>query len=301
MSGGVSADELRARLWAAREAPAESREPDEPGGPGVPDGAAELAARERILVPFRLFAARDPRVLEGLEPERDWTVPELIELLAKECGLPAWVGTNDAAEWGRCAIDPERTISGLDALAERLRLAVERRSPVLFGTGRPGQLLSFYAPLASALAAAGCPVLTPAAGARVVLRTRFGASPRRLRYVNGVALVHEPGARSLVDAPGAPGVRTRSPLPLRMALSEASAAGGPLPELVVGDHGWVCGAGQLGIEAVGAADARDPAPFVGRVEGKVAAVVPLEAGVRLDSCRPLASYVLNRAFCPGKG
>lgn len=91
------------------------------------------------------------------------------------------------------------------------------------------------------------------------------------------------------------GAHTHSPLPVRAALESAADGGGPLPELVVGDHGWVCGAGQLGIEAIGLADTDDPALFVGEAEGQVSVAVPLDDGVRSASCLPLTRYVLNRA------
>src|SRR6185437_10034836 len=94
---------------------------------------------------------------------------------------------------------------------------------------------------------------------------------------------------------GEPGAHTHSPLPVRLALDAAAAAGGPLPELVIGDHGWVCGAGQLGFEAIGLADTDDPAPFVGQEEARVSVVVPLDDGARAAYYRPLARYVLDRA------
>ncbi|BFO14179.1 hypothetical protein SHKM778_05670 [Streptomyces sp. KM77-8] len=64
---------------------------------------------------------------------------------------------------------------------------------------------------------------------------------------------------------------------------------------MIGDHGWVCGAGQLGFEVIGTADVNDPAPFVGEAEGLVSLVVPLDDGVRSDYYLPLTRYVLNRA------
>ena len=91
------------------------------------------------------------------------------------------------------------------------------------------------------------------------------------------------------------GAHSHSPLPVRAALAAASVGGGPLPELVIGDHGWVCGAGQLGIEAIGLGDVNDPALFVGEAEGRVAVAVPLDDAVRSDYYRPLTRYVLNRA------
>lgn len=75
----------------------------------------------------------------------------------------------------------------------------------------------------------------------------------------------------------------------------AAEGGGPLPELVIGDHGWVCGAGQLGFEAIGPADTDDPALFVGEAEGSVSVAVPLDDAVRSEYYRPLTRYVLNRA------
>lgn len=244
--------------------------------------------REKSLLRYRLFAARDPRALLGLEPARDWTVPEVLALMAAECGVSADPGRLRGPE----VIDPDLTVAGLDRFADRLAAVAGRRSPVLIGTGHPSRLLEFYADLASALSAAGCPVLTPGAGRCIDITTRFGVRPYGLSYVRGVALVRATGARSPLDAPGA---HTHSPLPVRVALDAAASSGGPLPAMVIGDHGWVCGAGQLGIEAMGPADADDPALFVGQAEGKVAVAVPLDDAVRSECYRLLTRYVLKQA------
>ncbi|MDT0380739.1 phosphatase [Streptomyces sp. DSM 42041] len=244
--------------------------------------------REQSLTRYRLFAARDPRALLGLVPERDWTVPELLALMAQRCG----VSPDPARVSGRDRIDPDLTLAALDVFTERLGAAVRRREPVLLGTGHPDRLLGFYTALAAALAAAGCPVLTPGRGRRVEVATRFGVVPHRLAYVRGVAVLHRVGACTDPDAPGA---HTHSPLPLRSALAAAAAEGGRLPQLVVGDHGWVCAAGALGVEAMGPADTDDPAPFVGEAEGRVAVAVPLNDGASAVHYGPLTRYVLNRA------
>ncbi|MFZ3472041.1 phosphatase [Streptomyces sp. 4.24] len=259
--------------------------------------AARLAgpvatSREESLRSYRLFAARDPRVLLGLDPEWGWGEGDLLRLMADKCGVSA----DPAHVSGPDVIDPELTVAGLDAFAERLRAAVAARAPVLFATGHPHRLLGFYAALAEAVSAAGCDVLTPARGAAVDMQTRFGLRPHRIDYVRGVALVREDG----VHPPGSTtGAHTHSPLPVRIALGALAEAGGPLPALVVGDHGWVCGAGQLGVEAIGLADTDDPALFVGEAEGRVSVVVPLDDAVRADYYRPLTRYVLNRASLSG--
>ncbi|MDX2395518.1 MULTISPECIES: phosphatase [unclassified Streptomyces] len=260
--------------------------------------AARLAGpvattREESLRSYRLFAARDPRVLLGLDPERVWGEGELLGLMAARCGVSA----DPAHVSGPDVIDPERTLAALEAFAERLAAVAGARGPVLFGTGHPHRLLEFYACLAAALSAAGCDVLTPAQGVRVDTATRFGVRPHRIDYVRGVALVREPGVR----APGsATGVHSHSPLPVRIVLGALADAGEPLPELVVGDHGWVCGAGQLGVEAIGLGDTDDPAVFVGEAEGRLAVAVPLDDGVRPDYYRPLTRYVLHRARLPDR-
>ncbi|MFF1737957.1 phosphatase [Streptomyces sp. NPDC058247] len=255
--------------------------------------AAHLAgpvatSREVSLRSYRLFAARDPRILLGLDPEWSWGQRDLLALMADKCGVSGDPGDTSGCD----VIDPERTLVALDAFAKRLGEAARGRVPVLFGTGHPHRLLGFYAALADALSAAGCPVLTPAQGRSVDITTRFGLRTYDLDYVHGVALVREPGARE----PGSEtGAHTHSPLPVRTVLAAAAQAGGPLPGLVVGDHGWVCGAGQLGFDAIGLADTDDPALFVGEAEGQVSVVVPLDDAVRSDYYRPLTRYVLNRA------
>ncbi|MFE9776474.1 phosphatase [Streptomyces sp. NPDC005931] len=249
---------------------------------------AVRTTREESLRSYRLFAARDPRALIGLDPASSWGQRELIELMANRCGVSADPGHTS----GHDVIDPERTLAALDAYAERLADVARRGAPVLIGTGHPHRLLDFYAVLADALSAAGCAVLTPAQGRCVDITTRFGLRTYNLAYVRGVALVR--GADP--ERPGCEtGAHTHSPLPVRTALAAAADAGGPLPELVIGDHGWVCGAGQLGFEAVALADVNDPAPFVGEAEGRVSVVVPLDDGVRADYYLPLTRYVLNRA------
>ncbi|WND35961.1 phosphatase [Streptomyces sp. BB1-1-1] len=245
-------------------------------------------SREVSLRSYRLFAARDPRVLIGIDPAGGWGQRDLLGLMADRCGVSA--DPHDTS--GQDVIDPDRTLAALDAFAGRLAAVAQRRAPVLLGTGHPHRLLGFYAALAEALSAAGCAVLTPAQGRCVDITTRFGLRTYNLDYVRGVALVREPGAGR---AGGEPGAHTHSPLPVRTVLAAAADAGGPLPELVIGDHGWVCGAGQLGFEAIGPADTDDPALFVGEAEGFVSVVVPLDDAVRSEYYRPLTRYVLNRA------
>lgn len=266
----VSAGALRAHLLAARLA------------------GSVATLREESLRSYRLFAERDPQYLIGLDPQGSWTPCELLRLMAQRCG----VSPDPGHRAGHDVIDPDRTVAALDAFAHRIAAAARDRAPVLLGTGHPQRLLGFYAVLAGALSAAGCRVLTPAYGRRFDISTRFGLRTHTLDYVHGVAVVRPEDAG---QGPEGVGAHCHSPLPVRTALAASAANGGPMPRLVVGDHGWVCGAGQLGIEAIGLADVNDPALFVGEAEGRVSVAVPLDDAVRSDYYRPLTRYVLNQA------
>jgi hypothetical protein len=259
--------------------------------------AARLAGRvatprEKSLRSYRGFAARDPRLTLGLDPEGEWGVGDLLRLMADRCGVSADPGDTS----GDDVIDPDCTVAALDAFAERLGRAAHDRIPVLFGTGHPHRLLGFYASLAAALSAAGCVVLTPSYVPGVDMATSFGVRRHLIRYVGGVAVVRQADEIGSDSDGGGPGVHTHSPLPVRAVLAAAAGQGGVLPRLVVGDHGFICGAGQLGIEAIGLADSDDPAVFVAEAEGRISVAVPLDDAVRSDYYRPLTRYVLNRAW-----
>lgn len=130
----------------------------------------------------------------------------------------------------------------------------------------------------------------------VDIPTEFGVRRHILRYVAGVAVARPAEGGGPLTPESAPGAHTHSPLPVRAALAGAAEQGGVLPGLVVGDHGFICGAGQLGFEAIGLGDSDDPAVFVAEAEGRISVAVPLDDTVRSDYYRPLTRYVLNRAW-----
>ncbi|CAM5626972.1 Phosphatase OS=Streptomyces antimycoticus OX=68175 GN=SANT12839_053730 PE=4 SV=1 [Streptomyces antimycoticus] len=205
--------------------------------------AARLAgpvatSREESLRRYRLFAARDPRVLLGLEPEYDWSFTELLSLMGAKCG----VSVDPANVSGPDVIDPELTIAALHAFADRLRAAAQARLPGAPRHRPPPPSPRFLRRVGVGTLGGGLPCPTPAHGRCIDITTRFGVRTHRLAYVRGIAMVQAPGARPTLSEPGA---HSHSPLPVRVALGSAAESGGPLPGLVIGDHGWVCGAGQL--------------------------------------------------------
>lgn len=240
--------------------------------------AGEVATtRENNLANYARMSARDPSYLFGLRPSGAWVPGEVLELMVERVGVhpdPAYVEGTDT-------IDPDRTLAGLDAMAARLRRAKCRKERVLVATGHPGGVLAIHIEVARCLAAAGCTLLTPAAGWS--FETPAGHR-REIRHVGGVAMVSAGGELK----------HTHSPAPMQAMLAELAAGGEPPPDLVVADHGFAGAAGQAGVDAVGFADCNDPALFVGAAEGRVAVVVPLDDNVEPELYAPVTGYLLGQ-------
>ncbi|MEZ0091484.1 phosphatase [Streptacidiphilus sp. EB129] len=281
----IAAEELYAHLMACRIA----------GQVATP--------RENNLRNYSRFARRDPGVMFGLDPEGSWDEAEVLELMARRCGVSA----DPEHRHGQDTIDPDLTVRALDRLAGIVADTAARRGAVLLGTGHPRPLGGFYADLGDALGAAGCAVLTPAHNSPFLMHFPDGARSCALGYVRRTAVlrVYEeapPNGAPRSGADGGPGpgalsepVHTHSPQPVRFALAALADGGDPRPDLVLGDHGWACGAGRLGVRAAGLADSNDPGVFVAEAEGDVELAVPLDDGVRPECYGLLSAYVLQQA------
>lgn len=239
-------------------------------------------SRENNLRHYRLMSERHPGHLFGLEPDGTWSPDEVLALMVRRCGVVA----DPAHLHGQDTIDPDLTIAALDAYADRLALAARRRERVIVATGHPDGLLDYYRPLARALRDAGCTLLRPARDWTYKTPAAEGGRLRTVDYRGDVAVV--------VDDVGDPR-HTHSARAIRAMLAALADVGEELPDLVVGDHGWSGGAGQVGVATVGFADCNDPALFVGAEEGTVAVAVPLDDNVAPHLYRPLLAYVLDRA------
>ena len=239
-------------------------------------------SREDNLRKYAMFAARLPGAMFGLQPRGRWGFADLLDLMARRCGVspdPYYVRGPDR-------IDPALTIAALDRMADRLAaVAASPGARVIVATGHPTGLLPVHLAVAGALRAAGAHMLTPAAGWSYRATTATGLSHREIRYVDDVAMLSNRGELN----------HTHSPRPMEAMLRSLAEAGEPPPDLVVGDHGWVGAAGQAGVTAVGFADSNDPGLFVGEEEGTVAVAVPLDDNVAPHLYAPMTSYLLSAA------
>ncbi|TYK51548.1 phosphatase [Actinomadura decatromicini] len=249
--------------------------------------------RQNNLLHYRRMADGHPYYQFGLELKPSWTERTVLEMMVERCG----VDPDPAHLYGDDTIDPDITIDTLEAMGDRIGLAARRRESVVLATGHPSTMGPLYQDVARALAAAGCRLLTPAAGWTYEIETGYGgADLRRIVYA-------EPGVAMLEDTHGRTH-HTHDSQPMEAmlrALTDSASTGSPeakpdiWPDLAIADHGWAGAAGQAGIDTVGFADCNDPALFAGAAEGKIDVAVPLDDGVAPHHYAPLTAYILARA------
>ena len=248
--------------------------------------------RENNLLHYRLLADRDPYYLLGLDPSAGWTGEAVLGLMAERIG----VNPDPGHRAGVDTIDPELTLVALDRYGDRLAEAALRRESVWFATGHPASLAPLYQRFADALRARGCRILRLGEGWGYDATTRYGQRRLTIGY-SAAYSTRSPtptgGDVAALEDAGGP-VHSHAARPLRATFAASAAAGTPLPDLVVADHGWCGGAAQAGADAIGFADCNDPALFVGEHEGLVRVAVPLDDGLEPPVYEPLGDYVLAR-------
>ena len=234
--------------------------------------------RDNNLANYRRCSVRDPLYTFGLYYDESWTPVRILALMADRVG----VSPDEAFTEGIDRIDPDRTIDALDRMAQRLRVAADRRERVLLASGHPTGVFAIHAEVAHALGRAGCTLLAPAPGHSYA---NADGHRRQIRHVAGVAMASD----------GAHLTHTHSPDPMQTMLAALAGGGEPPPDLVVADHGFAGAAGEAGVDSVGYADCNDPALFIGEALGKVLVAVPLDDNVLPHLYAPLTAYLLERA------
>jgi hypothetical protein len=187
--------------------------------------------------------------------------------------------------WGIDTIDPDLTIDALEAFADRLALAAERRERVMFATGHPRNLRETYRAWKDALAERGCQVITAGGGYSYEVTTERPPNRRIVVWEDDIAIVTD----------GRLARHSHHPFAMRAILGDLSDRGEAWPQLVIADHGFAGAAGEAGVPAMGFADCNDPALFLAEAEGKLLVTVPLDDGYLTEDYAPLREYVLARA------
>ncbi len=242
---------------------------------------AVATQRQDSLAKYRRLVAGDWQCQFGLTFARPWSAADVLAEMALRCG----VSGDPAVRQGPDFIDPDRTIAALRAMAARLGEVAAARGRVLMGTGHPAGLLALHAAVSRRLSAAGCQVLTPAAGWRGRPLFDDVRQDGELRFFDGVAVISAFGGLGHTHAAG----------PMQAMVADLRRSGEPMPDLVIADHGFAGAAGAAGLLTVGFADCNDPALFVGEAEGQIDVSVPLDDNVHPGLYEPVTAFLLAQA------
>ena len=238
--------------------------------------------RESNYEHARAFAAGVEAFQFGLPPREDWPFARVLGLMAERVGIDPDLHRSTGAD----VIDPQLTVDALERMRDRVRLAMEQRERVIFGTGHPAGVFDVHLALAAALRAAGCDLRTPAVGQRFTVEwAALGKGDRlQVRFVGGVGVCSERGAALW---------HSHSPRAMQLMLADLDERGEELPTLVIGDHGFAGAAAAAGIDVVCFADCNDPALFVGEAEGRVLVTVPIDDNVQPHLYGPVSAFLLS--------
>jgi hypothetical protein len=164
------------------------------------------------------------------------------------------------------AIDPEKTLEGILTAARRLSTLAGRGGSLLAATGHPTGVLEHYIRIVDAFVRAGGKVSR--------LREEENLAPAHgrhseVRYIGGVGVLADWGTLE----------HTHSAAPMESLLIAR-----PLPDMVLGDHGFAGAAIARGIPTIAIMDINDHALAIAAAEGKDVTIVPL------DDNRPPRAY-----------
>ena len=215
---------------------------------------------ENNLRKIRLMVEADPNNTYGMEDLlRGVTFEEAYEAVSRQLGNPP----DEEETPGRGRIDPARTAEELLKAGGRIRAVAGAGGRLVFATGHPGALLTYYLGVAGWAEGLGGRVLTAEVG------ERYGTREARLDWVGPVGVL---GNRASLW-------HTHSPQPMRDVLQKLDTV-----DLVVADHGFAGAAVAAGVPTVAIMDTNDPAFAVAVRRGADVTAVPM------DDNRPPNSY-----------
>ena len=189
----------------------------------------------------------------GLSTVTSHSLVEILGWLAELTGCSPDPGDTEGAD----TMEPDRTLDAIVAAGTRLRDEAVRGSTLLAATGHPTGLLELYVRIVDMYRAAGGKILR----LKEEKKFPFGSGLGEIRYVGNVGCL----------ARGASLMHTHSALPMEAMLEEE-----PLPDIVLGDHGFAGAALERGIPAVAVMDINDPALAAAWGEGKDVMVIPMD-------------------------
>ena len=239
----------------------------------VHGGVAGVNSHDRtnVLWKIKRLCEGDPDAQFGLTGVSGLPIDKVLGLVAEESGIDPDVDVRH----GLVIVDPERVLSRMEGIADRLALAAERNERVLIATGHPTGLPLLYQETGRLLARHGATLIRPLDG--VAWKERRGRR-RQIRYFAGVAMVTDRGSA----------LHTHSPEGMERMLAEER------PDLVFADHGLAGAAIEAGVETLAIADVNDPALVVAHAQGRVRGLVVMDDNVQPEAYWPCFQVIASR-------
>lgn len=219
-------------------------------------GAHQSHSRRSTLGKIQPLLDGDPDKTFGLSGMDKHGPSDVLGFMAKLTGCLGDIDCIDFDDY----IDPELTLAGIGAAAERLRDHARAGGTLLVATGHPTGMLEHHMRVVDAFAAAGGKIVRPREGEQIPDPHK----PKRefeVRYTGGVGCLADWGQLK----------HTHLSYPMEALLEER-----PWPEMVFADHGFAGAAIERGIPTVAVMDINDHALAVAWAEGKDVTIVPLD-------------------------
>ncbi|MGH2806651.1 MAG: phosphatase [Actinomycetota bacterium] len=190
----------------------------------------------------------------GLSGIEKYAAHEILGFMSELTGCPADIADVDCDDF----IDPDLTVSGIEAAAERLAGAASTGANLFCATGHPTGMLEHNIRVVDAYIEAGGKIMRLRESESLSVKR---GRERQVRYTGGVGCVADWGAL----------LHTHS-----SAAMEALLESKPWPDLVLADHGFAGAAIERGIPTIAIMDINDHALAVAAAEGNDLTIVPLD-------------------------
>jgi hypothetical protein len=241
-------------------------------------GPHQSHSRQNNISKIKACVEGDPDGCFGLSGLTLNTPEQALGYLAELTGCSPDLGDLS----GYDTMDPDKTVAGIVAAAERLREEAVKGSRLLTVTGHPTGMLEHHIRVVEAFRkAGGKPV-------RLAEDLRLGTSGKgrheEIRYTGGVGCLADWGNLKHTHSAHA-----------MEALLELS----DWPDFVLGDHGFAGAAIERGIPTIAVMDINDPALAIAWGEGKDVTIIPMDDNRIPASYEP--SWRLFEQIIAGEG
>jgi hypothetical protein len=211
--------------------------------------------RRGTIQKIEKLIAGDPDATFGLSGMENLTASEVLAAMVELTGCPADIEDVSCED----LIDPDRTIAGIVAAAERLREFARQGATALVVTGHPTGMLEHHIRVVDQYTDAGGKVLRLREDEALPIGSK--GRTREVRYTGGVGCLADWG--QLLHTHKADAME---------ALLEAQ----PWPDVVLGDHGFAGAAIERGIPTIAVMDINDHALAVAHAQGRDVTIVPMD-------------------------